>query len=47
MPNYLDDFVCDYTIEEYAESYLARQMWEEAEYAFCEAMGLEVECYDD
>ena len=47
MPDYLDDFVCNRTIEEYAESYFARRMWEEAEYAFCEEMEIEVECYDD
>jgi len=47
MPNYLDDFVCEHTIEEMEQEYVSRDTWREVEYSFCEQMGIEVECYDD
>lgn len=47
MPNYLDDFVCERTIEEMEQEYISRDTWREVEYSFCEQMGIEVECYDD
>lgn len=47
MPDYLDDFVCRTTIEEYEQSYISHEMWEEAERSFCEEFGIEAECYED
>ena len=47
MPDYLDDFVCEATVEEYEEHYISEKMWEEAERSFCEQFGVEAECWED
>lgn len=51
MPNYLDDFVCDRTAEEYYNDalydYEFHETWYDVESAFCEEMGIEPEVYED
>ena len=47
MPNHLDDFVCEINVEEYEESYISHEKWEEVEYSFCKELGSEAECYED
>lgn len=47
MPNYLDDFLCNSTIEEMEEEYISKDVWNEVEYYFCEELELEPECYED
>lgn len=43
MPNYMDDYVCEITVEEfYSENLLY-----EAEKNFLDEFGIEVECYED
>ena len=47
VPNYLDDFLCERSIEEFETEYISQDAWNEVEYYFCEELELEPECYED
>lgn len=51
MPDELDDFVCDYTAEEFYDDYRYdydyHETWYDVESAFCEELEIEPEVYED
>lgn len=47
MPNYLDDFICNSTPEDYENQYISDEMWRETLIYFCEEMNIEPEVYED